>query len=161
MLLEIDLINSFVESVDGFFSTMMDCKVQHGKVSRFTGHPDPGGNISVFVQFSGTASGLFLLFVPESTTIQIASRFIGLKLVSIDELALGSLGEIANIIAGGGKAHLCSNGAPPIDMSIPEVYYAEKKQTANWAGAAWLRIPFTCDLGAFELLIAFNSIHDQ
>jgi len=153
-ILKNDYINPFVESVCDFFSTMLDSEVQRGDV-RLT-RREPGGQreIAVKIHFAGMTNGTLVFFLPASTAIGVAQRFIGLQLESVDDCVLDAVSEFANIVAGGAKSRIQAGlDGPPLDLSLPEIIRDSHNFAHIFSRFAWLEVPFASEIGPFEILI--------
>ncbi|MEW6238600.1 MAG: chemotaxis protein CheX [Candidatus Omnitrophota bacterium] len=147
-------INPFVESVCDFFSTMLGSEVKRGDIRLTRRQPVGAREIAVKIQFAGTTNGILVFFLPAATAIEVAHRFIGLDMETVDDCVLDAVSEFANIVAGGAKSRIQAGlNGPPLDLSLPEIIRDSHNFTQILSRSAWLEVPFASEIGPFEILI--------
>ncbi len=154
--MEVKYINPFIESVDELFSTMLSCEARQGDV-QVTRSMKIGGDIVALVGLTGSRRGTVALSFPSATACAVASRFIGMEITECDETVSDAMAEVANIVAGGAKSRLwqASQNEEPMSLSLPTII-SGSDYTINYpAGAVWLQIPFSSELGDFQMRLIF------
>jgi chemotaxis protein CheX len=152
-MLKVEHINPFIAATTRTFETMMKLKVVPGKVNlkkTQSRHWDVSGIIGL----SGGAKGTVALCFPRVTALKVVSTFVGMKVVSLDKDTLDAIGELANIVAGSAKQDLESFN---IAISLPSVILGDNHDLMGPADTPELVVPFTSDLGVFDLIVCFKS----
>ena len=154
--MKVEYINPFIESVYDLFSTMLGCQAKRGNVGLARGHVSDR-EITALIGLSGRARGTVALSFPEETALAMAGRLLGMEMEVVDETISDALGEMVNIVAGGAKAKFTNdNGGPPIDLSLPNVVKGHNYSVDYPSQATWLDVPFSSELGAFNLRVTFE-----
>ena len=79
----------------------------------------------------------------------------------LDEGVLDAVGEMVNIVAGGAKAKLPHlEDRAPIDLGLPTVVRGHSYMVAYPSNSVWLDVPFSSELGSFNLRVNFEFNHN-
>ncbi|MBI5118472.1 chemotaxis protein CheX [Candidatus Poribacteria bacterium] len=153
--MKVEFINPFIESVHKLFTTMLGCEAKRAdaKLTRVSDNPR---QITALIGLSGTARGTVALSFPMETAVAMANRLLGADNTVSDDSVSDAVGELVNIVAGGAKAMFCTESSVPIDLSLPNVIRGERHTVEFPSDAMWLDVPFTSDLGPFNLRVAFE-----
>lgn len=115
------IVETFMAATKTVFSTMVGPGLELGT--------DPGGTheyeISGVVGISGDYAGTIILGFPAATALQVAKSFAGIEKDG-DDLN-DAVGELANMVAGSGKAKLGDNLA----ISLPNVIRGKRHSIAQ------------------------------
>jgi len=68
------------------------------------------------------------------------------------------MGEMVNIVAGGAKVKLHKGEHTPIDLGLPTVVRGHSYMVAYPSHSIWLDVPFTSELGPFNLRVNFEIV---
>lgn len=155
--MRVEFINPFIESVCDLFSTMLTCEAKRGVVNVSKSGPF-GGEIAAIIGLSGPARGTVALSFPKRTALLMVNRLLGTTTTELDESVMDAVAEFVNIVAGGAKAKLNGDtGTPPITLSLPTVIRGKEYSVEAPSWSVWLDVPFTSDLGPFNLRVSFES----
>lgn len=158
--MDVNVINPFIESVQELFSTMLNCKVERGKI-RLGEAVCENQEVAALIGMTGeTARGAVALFFPQETAIKAASRFMMMEIDTVSEPVLDAVAEMVNIIAGGAKAKL-ADGEEPIKLGLPNVVQGKGYSIFYPSQSVWVEVPFTSELGVFSLRVAYSSSNGQ
>lgn len=155
--LKAEYINPFVESVKDLFSTMLRCGVTRGS----PGLTDKSkvaedSDVMALIGLTGPAKGTVALTFPKTTALAAVHRFSGLAPEDIDDAAVDAMAEMVNIIAGGAKARLHDGTGAQFVLGLPTVITGQHFKVSYNSTTRWLDIPFSSEMGAFNLRVAFE-----
>ena len=156
MRMNVEYINPFIESVNELFSTMLGAKVDRGKIGVSSGANNPR-DIMAIIGLSGPARGTVALSFPTNTALNLVNKMLGLETRIVDEMVSDGVAELVNIVAGGAKAKLVTDGGTPLDLSLPTVLRGNDFTVDYPSNSVWLEVPFASDLGPFCLRVTFES----
>jgi chemotaxis protein CheX len=149
-------INPFIESVIETFGRMLECRVTHGKPVA-TPNADNRDDLIAVIGLSGTAQGTVALKFPEETALSVVGKMVGMTFDEVDSSIIDGIGELVNIIAGNAKAKFEGHR---ITICLPTVVRGSIFRL-NAPAAARMTVPFSGDLGQFDLLISFRPVAIQ
>jgi chemotaxis protein CheX len=150
-------VNSFVESVFSLCTTMLNCGVERGRVGVATGEPSIGGDITGLVGLSGPARGMVALSFPAGTAHAMVGRLLSLSGNDIGDSVGDGVAELVNIVAGSAKARISNGKASDIiSLGLPTVIRGGSDIVECPRRATWLDVPFSSDLGPFNLRVTFE-----
>ncbi len=151
--MDVRYINPFVVSIKQVFSTMAGVEVQVLKPKNKAGHHQPVG-VSGVIGFSGDAAGACLLCFPTDVACKLASAFSGEEMTGDNGDFTDAIGELANMVAGGAKAHF---DGLAVSISLPSVVIGDPHAvivTGVPSDAPRLIIPCQTELGQFHVEVA-------
>lgn len=155
--MKVEMINPFVESVDGLFETMLDTSLTRGEISA-TDTPSVAREITALIGLSGLVRGTVAMAFPSNTAIALVNRLLETDSRIIDDMVTDGISEFVNIVAGSAKAKfLVPEGADPIELSLPTVIRGENYSVTYPSGTIWLAVPFSSDLGDFHLRVTMEG----
>lgn len=155
--LKAEYINPFVESVKDLFDTMLRCGVRLGTPSLSDkSKVADDSDVMALIGLTGPAKGTVALTFPKSTALSAVHRFSGMESTEIDDSAVDAMAELVNIIAGGAKARLHEGTGAQFVLGLPTVITGQHFRVSYNSMTRWLDIPFSSDLGAFNLRVAFE-----
>lgn len=152
--MKVEYINPFIESVYDLFTTMLNSEAKRGDVG-FSKDVPPSRDLVALIGLSGPARGMVAISFPVQTALSMVGQMLGTEVRVVDESVRDGVAELVNIIAGGAKAKLVSEG-PPIELSLPTVVRGNSYTVDYPSRSAWLEVPFTSDLGEFSLRVTFE-----
>ncbi len=143
--MDVRYINPFIESVVNVFKTMLDVDTLISK-PYIKEHDDAAHNVAAIIGFSGDAVGSVALCFNSRSASQIASKFAGTEITADHPDFADSLGEIANMVAGGAKAKM---EGLDISISLPRVVAGTGQHTLRSQKNPVLALPCDSVLGRF------------
>jgi len=154
-----EYINPFIESVHELFSTMLGCSVKRENLELAASPTKTlSQEIVAIIGLNGEARGTVTITFPEDTALAMASCLLGEEKKKLDESVSDTVAEIVNIITGGAKAKLSSEFATPLELSLPTVIKGKGYAVAYPQNTLWFELPFTSDLGPFQLRLTFEKV---
>jgi chemotaxis protein CheX len=116
-----EMRDSLKSGVGEVFRTMLALEAKPAPVLHgwhALGEPLMAGSVG----FTGGANGVVYLHLTARFACTLASRMLGLPEAELqgDEMVNDVIGELTNMIVGGGKSRLCDAGAPCV-LTIPSV----------------------------------------
>ncbi len=157
MIVKVEYINPFIESVYELFSTMLNSRAVRGVVGVARGDSANPREIMSLIGLSGPARGMVALSFPVGTALAMVNHLLGTETRVVDDTVSDAIAEMVNIVAGGAKAKLASADGPPIDLSLPTVVRGNSYDIDYPSGSVWLEVPFTSNLGPFSLRVTFQK----
>ena len=151
--MKVEYINPFVESVDNFFSTMLNCQCKRGDVG-VSSSSVPSLEVVALIGLSGPAQGIVSLAFPVATALAIVSRMLGTQLQVMDATVSDGIAEVVNIIAGNAKSKFTLD--TPVKLGLPSVIRGNSFNIDYPSKATWLEIPFSSGIGPFVLRVIFK-----
>jgi len=153
---KVEYINPFIDSTYNLFSTMLKSEAKQTGVSVSRTVNDPG-DVTAIIGLSGHIRGTVLLSFPTATALAMSSKLFNSESTGLDDLVLDAVAEMVNIIAGGAKAKLTSDGEEPVKLSLPTVVRGKDYTLGNPGQTKWLTVGFTSGLGPFRLWVTFET----
>jgi chemotaxis protein CheX len=140
-------IDSFINSTCDVFKTMFACELTRGEWQT-KASAVPAYEISGVVGILGRAEGTVVVSLTRETAMLVAESFLGERPGSIDDSVIDSVGELANMIAGGAKARLGDWG---LTIGLPTVLSGRNQIVTFPAKATPIAIPFDSDWGLLSV----------
>ncbi len=107
-------------------------------------------NLTSMIGLAGDLRGVLAVHCPEATAKGITGAMLGMDIDAIDEDVKDAIGEIANMVAGGLKTALLSEGMET-ELAIPTTAVGKSIRTSGLAGAPRFIIPFSTPAGDFGI----------
>ena len=153
--LSVEIVNPFIHSTINALETMAFIKPSIGKPYLKTKcNPvcDVSGSIGLIGEIAGTVNVNF-----ETEVIcKITSNMLGEEHVEIDDTVVDSVGEIANMVAGGAKGEMQAKGMN-FNIALPNVTVGSKHSHAFPPDIPTIVIPFTTEQGDFTVEVCIRS----
>ena len=140
-------IDPFINSTCDVFKTMFACELRQGEWQPKESAA-PAYEINGVVDFLGRAEGTVVVSLTRETAVLVAEAFCGGHLTSIDASVIDSVGELANMIAGGAKARLGDWG---LTIGLPTVLSGKNQIVKYPAKAVPIAIPFDSAWGVISV----------
>ncbi len=135
------------------FATMIFIEITSG--APLTGRDDTiDSNLTSMIGLAGDLRGVLAVHCPEEAAKGITGAMLGMDLDEIDEDVKDAIGEIANMVAGGLKTALLSEGTE-IELAIPTTAVGKSIRTSGFTGASRFIIPFTTPAGDFGIELRY------
>lgn len=153
--MDVEIINPFVESVADIYQNMLGAQVKR-RDPHITGNYIGPNRIVSLIGLSGAVTGSVAMSMPRVTAESIVGRLLG-AVPDDSETLTDATCEVINMIVGGAKARFSSNGEADIKISLPTVIRGQDFKLSFPTKTRWLHIPFTSDLGDFDLRVTIES----
>ncbi|MEE9312409.1 MAG: chemotaxis protein CheX [Planctomycetota bacterium] len=154
--MQIEYINPVVEATMSTLKTLVDLDVFQKKASANTSFQlNETNSFVAVIGMAGAVQGSVVL----SFSYKIAREIVGKMIMSEpenDEEIADGVGEIVNIIAGNAKTILSEQNLG-LNLSIPNVIQGSDIQVHPPEGVPAIMLPFECELGQFQLQLAFTQ----
>ena len=135
------------------FASMIFIEITPG--APLTGRDDTiDSNLTSMIGLAGDLRGVLAVHCPEEAAKGITGAMLGMDLDEIDEDVKDAIGEIANMVAGGLKTALLSEGTA-IELAIPTTAVGKSIRTSGFTGAFRFIIPFTTPAGDFGIELRY------
>jgi len=151
-----EIVNPFIESVHEVFATMLGIEATRGEVSVSRESTGRGDLLSI-IGISGDTKGTVAMSMPKQTALNLVGAITGLEFHELDETVVDGVAEFTNMVAGGAKAKLNTNGRPPMDLGLPSVVTGSNFSVDYPKKSIWLEVPFDSEHGDFVLRVTFES----
>ena len=145
--MDVRFINPFVKSICNTFETMCRLPVTVGKPTVKAGS-DPLTDVSGVIGFSGDATGAVVLHFEFAIASKVATAFAGTPITPEHPDFADAIGELANMVAGGAKAHF---EGLTINISLPSVVVGKDHNVSATRNAPRLVIPCKTSAGEFQV----------
>ncbi len=152
--MRVEYINPFVEATFDILREVLSVEVHRGELylKRTT---EPILGLAVLIGLTGHATGRILLDMKSETALNIASKLNGMEFSDLDDLALSTISELANMIVGRAvtKLHRLGfsfNVTPPTILTGTNTKVETPKLEA-------LVVPIETPMGLIELNVALKE----
>lgn len=152
-----DFTNHIVSATTDVFNTMIMLEATSGptlaeKTTVF------GNSISALLGLSGDLKGMLCIHCPEQGAKAITANLLGMDVEELNEDVTDAMGELANMIAGGLKSRMSTDGKA-LELSIPTAISGVSYTVNSLATAASITVPFKVEDWTFlvELRYVLNS----
>ena len=154
-----EYINPFVESIAHVFQRMLQTTLRrkHLRASNDT-FEQHGQTVTSVIGISGEASGVVALVFPRTTALELAGRFLSTDINEMNGEVTDALAELANMVAGSAKSQF--NLGSPLELSLPTVIEGCDYKMYYPTKSAWIAVPFSSDVGDFDLQLSFSTERD-
>ncbi|RJP34183.1 MAG: hypothetical protein C4527_02745 [Candidatus Omnitrophota bacterium] len=151
-----EIINPFIESVKEVFDTMLQSDVSRDNIELKLNLP-PNLDIVAIIGLSGYLRGIIALSFPVRTALAVVSRLYQKEHVTVDSTVIDTVAELVNIVAGRALSIFSNESGIAIDLSIPSVIRGSRFAMEMPSVAAWIELPFSCELGEFTIRVAVEK----
>jgi len=139
--MDVQYINPFINSLLNAFEMMLNVIPEREAIYLKEGI-SLTGDVSGIIGFADkNITGSIALCFPRNTALKVYSLLMGEELASIDENVRDSVGELANIVAGGAKQSFSEAGLT-YNISIPTIIIGKNHSIAHKIGTDVVVIPF-------------------
>ncbi len=150
--IDVKYINPFIVSTVETFDKMLGIKLQKG--TPYLKKKDEHSDITGIIGLSGDAKGIIAITFSRITALKTVSKFLGMKVLSIDDTVADAVGELINIIAGNAKQYLKDL---KVDISLPKVIIGHSHSVSDLTEIPTIVIPFESELGQFKIEVALRE----
>ena len=135
------------------FATMIFIEITPGPP--MNGQDDAiDSNLTSMIGLAGDLQGVLSVHCPVKAAKGITGAMLGMDVGEIDEDVKDAIGEIANMVAGGLKTSLLSEGTET-ELAIPTTAIGKSIRTSGLSGATRFIIPFSTPVGDFGIELRY------
>jgi chemotaxis protein CheX len=140
-MVDVAFINPFIQATKNVFDTMVFLKIEIGKpiLKEQSNHR---ADISGSIGLAGATHGVTVVAFTEEVACKVSAKMLGEEPHEMDETVHDSIGEIANMIAGGAKGILQEKGLD-FKIALPSVTVGKDHQLSYPEGVPCVVVPFT------------------
>jgi chemotaxis protein CheX len=153
--MDVKYINPFINSVVNTMETMLGISPQRmAPFLKDTNHAN--GDVSGIIGFaSQEVIGSVAITFPTATALNVYQKMMGEVLSSLNEEVQDTVGELANIVAGGAKGEFAGIGIS-YHISIPTVVVGKNHTITHKGGTPVVAIPFKLEKDPFFMEISMK-----
>lgn len=149
-----EYITPFVDATVAAFATMADLAVENTEIS-IKDDAHATFDISGIIGLAGEVIGSVVLSFPRSTACKAVSRFLDTRKVTLDPEVQDAVGELTNIVAGGAKRELSTQGAG-FKIGIPSVVVGQGHAVVRPKNIPTICVHFNSEEGEFVLEVCLK-----
>jgi len=138
---------AFIESVQNVFGMMLQLPLETGEPYARDAD-DPCHDVSGIIGMSGDVEGSVALSFDTATAERVVSLMTGVDFEQTHEEFADTIGELANMVAGGAKARF---DGKTVNISCPSVVLGSGHQVFTPKDARHIVIPCHSDCGTFTI----------
>lgn len=153
-----EYINSFYKAIQDVFKLMLDLEVKKGDL-KVVEDMVSSREANVLLGITGDLQGSVLFGFTGKMALEMVKIMSGMEMKEIDNFVSSALGEVANIVGGNATINLVSHNCA-CDITPPQVFIGEYK-SMSMANKRALQIPFTTDIGDFDVNVFLADNHRQ
>ena len=156
MVINVDFINPFLESLLNVLSTMAQTDASHATPSIKNNSIAKGDVTGIIGMVGNKVIGSLSITFTKEAAIDITNKMLGEKLTEVDDTVTDLVGEITNMVTGGAKRILADAGHD-FDMATPTVIAGKDHEIHHQCEGRIIQIPFKSEKGAFFVEISFEE----
>ena len=146
-MLQVELINPFLNATRDVFHTMLSCELSRGQLERKQGYT-PEYEVSGLIGLSGQCQGMVVLSLGRLTAMHAAAIMLGHQPDQLNEDVVDAVGELTNMIAGAAKAQLTEFD---LSVSLPSVICGKHHSIKFPTGSTPIVLPFHSAIGSISV----------
>lgn len=154
-IFNVDFVNPFLQATTETIETMCGIPVAAGKPRLKKPLELARGDVSGVIDLNGEKRGVFAITFTKQCVLSVVSKMLGAKSTYIDTQVRDAVGELTNIIAGGGRRKLADRGFI-FSASIPAVITGERHYVEHKTDGPCIMIPFTTTFGPFTTEVSLQ-----
>lgn len=140
---DVSYVNPFIQSAMNVFKTMVFLDIQRGKpFLKVIG--EPKADISGTIGLAGQTNGVVAVTFTEDVACLVSSNMLGEAYTEINDMVKDSIGEIANMIAGGAKGIMAEKGLN-FKIALPSVIVGRSHNISFPPGVPCMVVPFVIE----------------
>lgn len=147
---DVSYINPFIQSTVNVFKTMVFMDISRGKAF-IKKLGEPRADISGTIGLAGQTNGVVAVTFTKEIACKVASNMLSEEITVINDTVKDTIGEIANMIAGGAKGIMAEQGLN-FKIALPSVIVGEDHNISFPPGIPCMVIPFLIE----KLNLTFN-----
>ena len=154
--MDVRFVNPVLKSIVDVLTTMASLEPQVGKPAVKQGLAAPGIISGVIALKGSNVDGSVAISLAEPVILDIARRMLCEEFTEVDGEIQDLVGELTNMMAGGGKAALSEQGHE-FELTLPRVLVGEGHEINHAVEAQTISVPFTTDVGEFHVEVCFKG----
>ncbi len=157
--MQIKFMYPFIEALVNVLSTMAQTKITSGEpFIKKENSNGSFGDVSGIIGFTGSqAIGSLVISFSEPAILDIAKKIFGEEKTKIDEEIVDMVGEITNMVSGGGRMKLSVEGYK-FESSIPSTITGKKHQISHKTSGETIVVPNKSDAGDIYIEVCFEDL---
>ena len=153
----LEFLDPFISSMLNVLSTMAKIKANAGKPV-FKKDEVAQGDVSGFIEMSGQRARVTLaISFTEPVIKEITKRILGVGETNVNDYTADTVGEITNILTGGGRKILGEKGYK-FNMAIPAVSSGKNHIISHRSKTPVIIVPFATDAGKFFIELSVDAL---
>lgn len=151
-----EFAKKIVETTDEIFSTMVFMEIsalpplQEGQDKQAI-----GDHISAMIGISGDLTAMISIHCPEEVGLAISGAMLGMEFTEVDADVKDTMGEIANMLAGGLKEKFAKENMM-LQLAIPTAITGKSYTVATPKSSKRIIVPFKVESGQFFIEIKYK-----
>ncbi len=157
--MDLKFINPFMIALVKVLSTMASTQVSHGEpFIRKDNTSGAFGDVSGIIGFTGKqAKGSMAISFSESAILDIAKKIFGEEKEKIDDEIADMVGEITNMVSGGGRMKLSVDGYK-FESAIPSTIIGNNHNISHKTNGKTFVAPFKSDAGNIFVEVCIEDL---
>lgn len=147
--MDVKFVNPFVISTVETFQKMLDLELEKGEL--YIKADNEKSDVTGIIGISGDARGVIAITFTRITALRAVSKFLGQKVLTMDDTISDAIGELINIIAGNAKQYLKDLN---VYISLPKVITGQSHSVMELKEIPTVVVPFQSKLGEFKIEVA-------
>lgn len=149
-----EIAKKIVASTEEIFSTMIFMDLSAADPMS-AGHENLNCHVSSMIGMSGDITSMLGVHCPGDVGKALTSEMLGMEVEEIDSDVKDTLGEIANMVAGGIKAAFAAENVN-LELSIPTTIAGKSYTVASPTESNKVIIPFDVESGRFFVELKYS-----
>jgi len=150
----VEFAKKIVGTTEEIFNTMIFMEVSANDPLE-QGKQALGCHISAMIGLTGGFSAMLSIHCPEAVGLAISGAMLGMEIEEIDADVKDTLGEIANMVAGGLKERFAAEDID-LKLAIPTAISGKSYTIASPSRSNRVIIPFNIEAGQFFIEMKYN-----
>lgn len=146
-------ISPLISATKNVFDTMLKVQVKFGQPTLTEAIPSKF-DVSGIIGLSGDIVGAVVLSFPTSTAEKIVSAFAGMPITADSDVFADAIGELANMVAGGGKTRYEGKN---VSISCPSVVIGPGHRVAAISDSTCVVVPCYTEHGEFAIELSIRN----
>jgi chemotaxis protein CheX len=147
------LVDFIKDATIEVFDTMVMMEIVPGE-ERKVASSSLQTNISSMIGLAGDLRGVLAIHCPDSVARAITGSLLGMVVEELDEDVKDAIGEIANMVAGGLKASLATQGTK-VNLALPATVIGNALRMSHLAAGGNFFVPFSTTAGEFGVELRY------
>ncbi len=153
------LVDPVLEATRNVFVTMARLEPRVGTAEIKT-DVRARGDVTGLIGIEGIGiKGSMAITFPEAVILDLTQRMLQMEVDTIDDMVRDLAGELSNMVLGGAKCLLETQGYD-LGLTLPKVLYGKDHTVDHLLHSPTLLLPLTTPSGTFYIEICFSEFHD-
>jgi len=152
---DVEIAKAFIAATINILSTMANILPKAGKpfVKK---DPTALGDFSAIIGVTGEHKGSICVTFTKEGAISVVQAMLGDDVENLEQDAVDTVGEIANMVSGQARAGIAEQGVV-LQGSTPTIITGEKHRITHMSKSPVMCIPFTMPQGSLSVEFCFES----